>query len=173
MTNAQKYLDAVKAHYGGISDYRAAKILEVTKYAVRRWRNGQDSFSPTTAKKVAEELGIDEEIVVIESQLDRCKTPEETAIWQRVLKRLSNGTAAAILLIIMSLAPTHSEAATPTQTALAPLQSGNVFYYVKLLKAWFRGLLPQFSRYWKRRAIFSSFTLLPRYSSCLLNCAKG
>lgn len=36
MTNAQKYLDAVKAHYGGVSDYRAAKILEVTKSAVSR-----------------------------------------------------------------------------------------------------------------------------------------
>ena len=131
MNNAQKYLEAIKARHGGVSDYRAAQILEVTKQAVSRWKNGQDTFSPATAKKVAEELGIDEEIVVIESQIDRCKTPEEAAIWQRVLKRLSNGAAAAMLLIIMGLAPTHSEAATLTQTALAPLQSGNVFYYVK------------------------------------------
>jgi len=113
MNNAQKYLTALKAHRGGVSDYRVSKILNVSAQAVSKWRNGQDSFSPATAKKVAEELGIDEEIVVIESQIDRSRSPEEAAIWQRVLRRLGGAAAAVVAFSVIGLAPMDTQAASP------------------------------------------------------------
>lgn len=119
MKNATRYLEAVKARHGGASDYRAAKILGVTTSAVSKWRNGTESFSPTTAKKVAEELGIDEEIVVIESQIDRCKSPEEAAIWQRVLRRLGGAAAAVVAFSVIGLAPMDTQAASPYPAGMA------------------------------------------------------
>jgi len=119
MNNAQKYLTELKARKGGVSDYRVSKILNVSAQAVSKWRNGQDSFSPTTAKKVADELGIDEEIVVIESQLDRCKTPEEAEIWQKVLRRLGGAAAAVVAFTVIGLAPMDTQAASTYPAGMA------------------------------------------------------
>lgn len=110
MSNAEKYLDALKAHWGGVSDYRVAKNLDVSTSAVSRWRTVDDSFSPETAKKVADALETDAAVVVIEAEIDRAKTAEQRAIWEQILRRLT-ATAAVVCLAVAGLAapsPAHA-----------------------------------------------------------------
>ena len=117
MSHTQHYLDALKAHNGGVSDYRAAQILDVTRAAVSKWRNKTCYMSASTAEKVAEAIGADPDIVILETQLDRCKDPIEHAAWERILKRLSSPAKALITtcFLLSALSPTPAEAAPITQ----------------------------------------------------------
>ncbi|MDR0673517.1 MAG: hypothetical protein LBF93_07640 [Zoogloeaceae bacterium] len=116
MTNTQAYLEALKARNGGISDYRASINLGVTRSTVSLWKSGRTSMSMSQAEKVAEALDLDPDIVILETQLDRCKSPEESAVWKRILKRLSSASAAALAALFLIL-PTPAPAAPASQPA--------------------------------------------------------
>jgi transcriptional regulator with XRE-family HTH domain len=124
MNHTQHYLDALKASNGGISDYRTSKKLNISRATVSLWKNGRTSMSMSQAEKVAEAIGADPDIVILETQLDRCKNPQEAAIWRRIIKRLTSTSIAAIIaLLLFSPAP-------PAQSQ--PLhRNANDFYYVK------------------------------------------
>lgn len=88
MTNTQSYLDMLKTSNGGISDGKAAKILGVSRSAVSLWRNEKGSMSLSHAEKLAENLGIDPDVVILDTYLDRAKSPDERAFFERILNRI-------------------------------------------------------------------------------------
>ena len=110
MTNAIRYLEALKARTGGASDYRIAKILGVTQQTVSKWRTERDSFSTTTAEKVANALEIDPAEVVLAAQIDRAKTPEEKALWESILKKCTSLSAALLLAFAVAGTPAPAQA---------------------------------------------------------------
>ncbi len=141
MTNTTKYLDALKARHGSISDYRAAQILGVTRASVSKWRNGLDSFSPTSAEKVANALGIDPARVVIEAQIDRAKTPEERHIWEDILRK-ATGAACALVLAFGLFATLPSDAiAAPEHFVLCKVLLAIILYPICLNPGNIRALL--------------------------------
>jgi len=82
------FLDAIKARFGGLSDYAAAKKIGVTRSAVSCYRNKKSSFDVLTAVRVAELLEIDPAIVVTSAHAERARTPEERATWESITRRL-------------------------------------------------------------------------------------
>ena len=73
MTNTKELLTLLKAHYGGVSDYRLAKILEVSPQAVSKWKMGNHAFRDDMAIKVAETMGLDVDYVLLSIYAERVK----------------------------------------------------------------------------------------------------
>lgn len=110
MTNAIRYLDALKARMGGVSDYRLAQILGISKQRLSKYRNEEDSFGTETAEKVAKALEIDPDEVVVAVQIDRAKTPEERARWESILKKCTSLSAALLLAFAVAGTPAPAQA---------------------------------------------------------------
>jgi len=108
------YLDTLKARHHLPSDYALAKMLDITRSAVSKYRNNKANFDDTTALKVASLLKLDPMIVISDMNVERSKTPEARAVWQDLHKRLTS-TAAALLLafvVVLGAIPSPVFAAT-------------------------------------------------------------
>ncbi|GAB1620596.1 helix-turn-helix domain-containing protein [Agarivorans albus] len=75
-------LEGLKARRALTSDYQAAKYLGVTHQSVSKWRNGQ-SMSEELAFKIADELGLDAEIVAFSLLLEKAKSERLKGILKR------------------------------------------------------------------------------------------
>jgi len=84
-----EYLDLARQKLTLPSDYALQKPLGVTKQQLSRWRTGVDSFSNVAALRIAELTGLRAERVLVEAQLEKAKTPEERAVWESILEKIS------------------------------------------------------------------------------------
>ena len=85
-------LTRLKARYGGASDYAAAKILDVSRYAISKWRNGHNPISFDMAVKAADLLELPLDRVLLECQLERTDDPElRQAILDFILAHYGKG----------------------------------------------------------------------------------
>lgn len=73
MIKTKELLTLLKAHYGGVSDYRLAKNLDVTPQAVSKWKKGNHTLSDEMAIRVAEILGLDTDYVLLSIYAERTK----------------------------------------------------------------------------------------------------
>lgn len=83
------YLDAIKNRYDLPSDYAIAKMLGIARQRMTAYRAGSESFSDSTALRVAELLDLDPLEVALSAHAQRAKAPEERALWERALARLA------------------------------------------------------------------------------------
>jgi hypothetical protein len=111
MKTTVEFLDALKAKTGAGSDYRIAKILNVTTSCIGNYRSGRSKFDDKTALKVASILDIEPGVVMAACHAERAKSEEEKTAWKLVFEKLG-GMAAAVTLGIMLTAPTPSQANT-------------------------------------------------------------
>lgn len=85
-----EYLDAIKARHGLPSDYALAKLMNCSRSGISGYRSGRTTFDDATARRVADLLDLDAVEVVIAAHAERAKAPEDRALWERALSRLSH-----------------------------------------------------------------------------------
>lgn len=84
-----EYLDLVREKLGLPSDYALQKPLNVSKTQVSNYRNGREFFSDPVAVRVAELCGLDAWRVLLDSHIERSKTPETRAAWTGMMEKIS------------------------------------------------------------------------------------
>jgi predicted transcriptional regulator len=98
---AAEWIDRVKRERGWDSDYRVAKELGVTKAAVSNYRTSPNTtLREDVAVRVAEALGEEAEIIIIDQALERARSEPARAVLTRILDKISKGGggAAAVAL---------------------------------------------------------------------------
>lgn len=84
-----EYLDLLREKLHLPSDYALQKPLNVSKSQVSSYRNGRDFFSDPIAVRVAELTGMEAWKVLLDSHIERSKTPETRAAWMGLAEKLS------------------------------------------------------------------------------------
>lgn len=92
-------LTAYKAHHGGITDYRAAKLLGIRSQTIYTWKAG-GSMSDETGIRIAEELGLDPAKVVIDLHIERDKGDAASQVWQSIRDRLQMAAMPAVVGLV-------------------------------------------------------------------------
>ncbi|MGL6632463.1 helix-turn-helix domain-containing protein [Aeromonas veronii] len=101
---------------------QVAAELGFTKSHISSLTTGKVQLTDATAKKIAEEIGLDVEEVLLSLAAVRETDPEIKQAWYNILAKYTKGTGTAVALAVaMFLTPSHG----PDNTA------HNV-YYVKL-----------------------------------------
>ena len=112
---AAEWIDRLKKAKGWDSDYRVSKELGITRGAMSEIRNGRThTLGEDTSIKVAEVLGEQPEIVLLDQLMERSKSTQARSALQRVLQGLG-GVAASLLVacgLIGSPAPSHASTAS-------------------------------------------------------------
>lgn len=99
MKTSVEYLDDVAARLGGVSDYRVAMTLGMSRSGVSRWRTGDDSIGDDAAIKVAAILEIDPVEIMVNSRIERTQNEAVRSAWENAARKL--GRAAASLAIVV------------------------------------------------------------------------
>lgn len=84
MTNAQTLLTRLKAALGGASNYKAAKILQISESAISRVYTGQGGFSDETMFKIAHELGENPHILIADYHIATNDFPAMTDFFKEM-----------------------------------------------------------------------------------------
>ncbi len=79
-----EYLDEVMRRKRIPSDYALAKALGVAKQTISRYRTVGGQFDDEVALRVADMLGIDAGIVLIDMHAERSKSADVRSVWERV-----------------------------------------------------------------------------------------
>ena len=95
---AAAWIDRVKAAKGVQSDYAVAKVLELSRATISKYRSTTPTLDEETALKVAYALSIDPAIVLTDQAMERAKNADARSAWSAVLERLG-GVAVSILLL--------------------------------------------------------------------------
>jgi predicted transcriptional regulator len=95
----KKYMDILREHYNGCSNYRIAQLLGVTKGCVSRWSNGKNGMGDEAAARLADLCGLDGVEVLTELYLERAKSRATRHYFEEVLKR----TGTALVLVLPAL----------------------------------------------------------------------
>lgn len=112
MENAtNRYLNALARKLGGVTDYRLAKVLEVSHSSISGYRHGRSSLDNTTAAKVATALALNPLEVIAQIEMDRAKTPEVKAFWKEQAKRMAVVFLVAASILLAALMPEKAFAA--------------------------------------------------------------
>lgn len=82
-------LDAFKAAQGGISDYRAAKIIGLSQQLVSKIRQGDTRFSPEKVLFLCETANLDAVDWLLRWHRERAKCDKEKAVFDTVLARMA------------------------------------------------------------------------------------
>ncbi len=168
MHTTNQLLDALSAKYGGVSDYRLAKLLNTsTPATVNNWRKGRSGISPQYAVKLADLLGWEPAYVLACVERERTEkdsrilddTGELKATWEKIAARFAPGGAAVILiagLLWLGVAPKPANASLSAPAAVLVSVDPSI-HYAKY-GAWLAGRL---RRLWQwhfrklKRAIIS------------------
>lgn len=112
---AAEWIDRVKVAQGWTSDYRVAKQLGFSPNTISQYRTHGTLLDETIALKVADALGEQPEIILLDQAIERSKTDEAKTALSRVLKRLG-GVAACALIATVSVAPGPAQASASTDS---------------------------------------------------------
>lgn len=80
-------LTAYKAHHGGISDYKAAQLLEIRSQTVYAWKSG-GTMSDEIGIRIAREVGLDEKKVILDLHIERNKENATSPVWKAIRDKL-------------------------------------------------------------------------------------
>jgi DNA-binding XRE family transcriptional regulator len=113
-------MTAAKTGAGIPSNYRLAKVLEVTEHTVGNWQNGRALPNEALTIRLAELAGLDPAPFLAEMAAGRAKDDEARGVWLAIADRLRKAPigAAAALMLAMSFAgtpaPAHAGAGAST-----------------------------------------------------------
>lgn len=96
--DAAHWLDAAHAARG-LSDYRIAKELGVSRQYVSALRHGKLELSPRVAQWLGDVLGRDPGVIYAEAQAARAQNAQERQFWEHVARSI------AALFIVAVLVP--------------------------------------------------------------------
>lgn len=113
---AAEWIDRLKAKRGWESDYRAAKELGLSRNTISVYRSKPAAtMDDDTSVRVAQALGTEPELILLDQALERTKSVEARAAIQRALKRLG-GAVAGVVLAAGLASPSPAPAATDQVT---------------------------------------------------------
>lgn len=104
----KKYMDIIREHYNGCSNYRIAQLLGVTKSCVSRWSNGKNGMGDDAAARLADLCGLDGVEVLTELYLERSKSRATRHYFEEVLKRTGTAQLVVLSALFYFLAPVVS-----------------------------------------------------------------
>lgn len=108
---ASEWIDQLKVARGWESDYRAAKELGVSRNTISNYRSKPDAtMDEDTSIRVAQALGAQPELILVDQVIERSKNDEARSALQRALKRLG-GAVAGVVLAAGLAAPSPAPAA--------------------------------------------------------------
>ena len=110
MKTTIEILEALKTKNDGASDYRIAKILDISVATVSVWRTGKGSFNDSTAIKIAKILEVEPGQILAAAHAERAKNDSERMVWDDIYKRLGGMAAALILVFGLVAAPSDVQA---------------------------------------------------------------
>lgn len=151
MHTISQLVDAARSHSSIQSDYRLAKIMEVTVNTVANWRHGRTVPDELNAFRLSELACLDPFYVLACVQAERTTKPEAKTLWITLAKRLESPAAAALIAIFAVLL-THPE----------PSQAVDFAGYFSASM----GLVAQFPSYtlWKLCCFFAYFGAVANFS---------
>lgn len=79
-----EYLDALRIKLEVNSDYALQKPLGLSKQRLSNYRKNKDFFSDEVAFIVADLLGMNRGLVVLDMHRERAKTPQEQSVWSEI-----------------------------------------------------------------------------------------
>lgn len=82
--NTIEYMDEMMRRKRIPSDYALAKALGIAKQTVSRYRAGIGQFDDEIALRVAELMGIDAGIVLLDMHIERTKNAEVRQVWEKI-----------------------------------------------------------------------------------------
>lgn len=86
----------------------AAADLGFTSSYISALKKGKSQLTDVTAKKIAEEIGLDVQEVLLSLAAVREENPEIKQVWYEILARYSKSTGTAVALAVaMFLSPSH------------------------------------------------------------------
>jgi len=136
MRTISELLDQVKAARAIPSDYKLAMYLGVSQGTVQNWRHQRSLPDQRATAKIAAELQIDPDVLILEIEAQRAPSDFARLAWLRIAERLQAGTvhvALAFVVAFLALLGT-SPNAHATVTDLSASVSKSSVYYVKYRK---------------------------------------
>lgn len=116
MNISSTLIDQYKALGGGKSDkIIAQEVPNMTIGNVSQVRTGLRHLTPEQAMFIAEKCGLDIGEVLVKLDMEKAKTPEVRAEFEKILKRLAGAVAGIILTMGMMIAPASDAQASPAQ----------------------------------------------------------
>jgi len=90
MDTTNVLIDRCKASIGATSDYRLAKVLNISKTTVTHWRNGRSRPDDLMVIRMAGLMRRDPAAVIAELHAERAKCAETRNLWMRIAAQLSS-----------------------------------------------------------------------------------
>lgn len=131
MQTVIKLLDAIKAKHNIPSDYKLAMYLEVSQGTVQNWRHGRSLPDQKAVTRIALELGLDPDVLLLQVESQRAATDYAKAAWLRIAQRLQAAGVHVGLLMIAAMVSIAGYAPNAEATALSPA-SENARVYIML-----------------------------------------
>lgn len=130
MNTTNSYLDAIAKKYARdgrpLSDNQVGRLLNIERQTVSSYRRGITRFDPDrVAPLVAKLLDIPLEQVLIDTHMERTKSPETRAAWQRISRLLARaqkkGARAAAIALVIVFSSISVGTYAPTANAADPI----------------------------------------------------
>lgn len=82
--NTLEYCDLLMKEKELKSTYALAKFLQVGQTTAQQWRKLNYTFSDETALRVAKELNLPSEKILLDMQIERCKSQSVKSVWKNI-----------------------------------------------------------------------------------------
>ncbi|HSI23794.1 MAG TPA: helix-turn-helix domain-containing protein [Methylophilaceae bacterium] len=106
-----KLLDDCKEKLGIESDYRLARIVDISDQRLSDYRRGKRIPDAYACSKIAEVLEVDEMKLIAHFEAMSAKIPKIREYWEKKLERLGGIAAAIFVVVNLIMTPTPSQAA--------------------------------------------------------------
>lgn len=100
MLTTRDLLGAVKAAQGIPSNYRLARVLDVTEGTVQRWHTGKNQPDDAMAARLAGMAGLDIGYVVASMHAERAQEDGARKLWEQIAQRLQAAAAVMVTAIV-------------------------------------------------------------------------
>lgn len=103
MQTVNQLLDAVKVKHKIPSDYKLAMYLGVAQATVQNWRHSRSLPDQKAVERLAVELGLDPDVLLLQVESQRAATDYARAAWLRIAHRLQAGAVHVAVLVAVCL----------------------------------------------------------------------
>lgn len=137
MQSVIELLDAIKAGQKITSDYKLAMYLGVSQGTVQNWRHGRSLPDQKAVTRIALELGLDPDVLLLQVESQRAATDYAKSAWLRIAQRLEAGAAHVAVLVAVGLV---SMVSTPSAHAVVTSPAADLVRVCILCKVKATGL---------------------------------
>ncbi len=132
MKTVGQLLDSVKEKRQIGSDYKLAMFLGVAQGTVQNWRHGRSLPDQKAVTRIAYELGLDADVLLLQIESQRAATDYAKAAWLRIAQRLQAGAAHVAVLLAVAMVSIAGYAPNAEATALNHSQAKSGSLYIML-----------------------------------------